>query len=461
MKKASNIPFTKREIKNGIRVNLSIDKNESVVIKTNDAKYRPENRYYKHKLTESLGKKYTEDLYSPGQFDVKVKSMSTKTIRIIISTFDMPIDNIDKINYIKLEEERLNRYLFNMKNYRKEVKSLALSAHELETRNLKTLRKSLLPSVPFQNDDISSILRSIEGTFLIPKKVYQARELLRSMDKYMKDGVVVKTFSNKKIESSRKKVEAAFFYAEAINVYMRYAENYDLDKVYFLPIIKDIIYSVLDEKNEYSYFFEDYLIGVKNGSAYDKYLDINILWYNTLKIYIDLKNDKDVIHDKLLRIANMTRQAIIDNFYSKEKKIFKYEIDGDFEDAKIEMVYAISLSYPILYNDDAKDLLETLYKDYFTSLGMRKNKKDSKYYDGFVYPEYMAHFIKPLYTLELLPKITGKSTDVLVKPILQQVDKSCIGALPERYNEETKEDDGCLMYGETLAEIIRIYDILK
>ena len=461
MRKEKDIPFSKREVKNGVRVNLSIDKNDTIIIKTKDAKYKPEARYIKDVVTRSEGKNYIEDLYSPGQFDVKVKAFSTQTVRIILSTIDMPVDNIEKTEYFKMEEERLDRFLYGIRDYKKEVKSLALSVHELETRNMKSLRKSLLPSIPFQNDDISSIFRSIEGTFLIPKKAYQARELLRSIPKYMKDGVIVKTLSNKPITDSRKKLEAAFFYVEAINVYMKYAENYDLDKVYFLPIIKDIIYSVLDEKNEDSYFFDDYIIGVKNGATYDKFVDINILWYNTLKIYLEIKNEKDVVHDKLLRIANMTRQAIIDNFYSKEEKVFRYNIYDEYKDAKIEMIYALSLSYPVLYREYAKPFLKKVYKEYYTDLGMRKNMKNSKYYDGYVYPEYMAYFMKAMYREELLATITGKSKDLLVKPILDEVDKSCIGALPERYNESTGADDGCLMFGETMSEILRIYDMLK
>ncbi len=461
MKKKKQMPFSKREIKDGVKVNLSIEKNESLVIKTSDAKYRPEPRYIEDVITSDENKEYLEDLYVPGQFEVKIPAMSSRKVRMVLSTIDLPIDNIEKINYIKLEEERLDRFLFNMKDCKKEIRELSISAHELETRNMKTLRKSLLPSIPIENDDITSILRSIEGTFLIPKKGYQAREVLRTIGKDIKDGLVQVSLSNKKIESSREKALASFFYVETINTYMKYAENYDLDKVFFMPIIENIIYSVLDEKNDDTYYFDDYLVGVKNDAKYDKFLDINVLWYNTLMIYLEMRNEKDVTHDKLLRIANMSKQAILENFYNKDEKILKFNLEEGYEDAKVDMVYALSLSYPLIHNEMAKGILETLYRDYYTTLGMRKYKKTSEKYDGYVYPRYLAHFIKASYRFNLLPEITEESSISLVKDILDQVEDSCIGALPEKYNENTKEDDGYLMWGESMAEIIRIYDLLK
>lgn len=461
MKNKKQIPFTKREVKNGVKVNLSIEKNESLVIKTLDAKYRPESRYIESAITSDENKEYIEDLYTPGQFDVKIPAMSSKTIRMIISTIDMPIDNIEKTNYLKLEEERLDRFLYNMKDCKKEVRQLSLSAHELETRNMKNLRKSLLQSIPIEDDDITSILRSIEGTFLIPKKGYQARELLRTIGKSIEDGLIQTSLSGKKIETSREKALAAFFFVETINTYMKYAENYDLDKVFFMPIIENIIYSVLDEKNEDTYYFDDYLVGVQNGAKYDKYLDINTLWYNTLMIYIEMRNEKDVTHDKLLRIANMSKQAILENFYNKDLNTFKFNLEESYEDAKVDMIYTLSLSYPLVHNEIAKGLLKNLYDNYYTTLGMRKYLKISDKYDGYVYPRYLAHFIKASYRFNLLPEITDMSSVVLVKDILEQVNDSCIGALPERYNEATKEDDGYLMWVESMAEIIRIYDLLK
>ena len=466
VKKRGQMNFTQREIEDGVRVNLSIDKNLALHIKSTDVRFRPEHKYiedikYTYAKEKEKKENYSGDVYIPGQFDVKVKASNSKTVRIAIGLTDLPLDNIDRVSYIHLENQRIERFIAGLSEANPEMKALAISAHELEFRNKRSWRKLLINGFPNTSDDICATLRSLEGNFLVVKQPHQARDILKSASACLKDGLIEMNLSHKPLKTSFDKVEATLWYVEAINRFLQYTDNIDLDIMFFRPIVKGIIYRLLDSATKEIEFGDDFLLKVKGRDNANKYLNINTLLYNALKVYVDMLYDRDVEFDKVLRLANLTRQSIITGFWDEYSKRMKYEINGLIEDARVDMVYCLSLSYPVVHDRVANELLNTLFREYYTAYGMRKYIKSSKKYDGNVYPAYMGHFIKANLRQNGVTRASQKISANMVKELAVQVNRSCIAALPHKFDEETLQDYGCVMHGESIAEMLRIFDMIK
>ncbi|MEG2711416.1 MAG: glycogen debranching enzyme N-terminal domain-containing protein [Clostridia bacterium] len=466
VKTKDRMNFTQREIEDGVKVNLSIASDESVYIKSSDVRFRPEHKYiegiqYMYAKEKGENEDFAGDVYIPGQFDVKVKASDKKIVRIAMGSVDLSLENIDRISYVDLENQRIERFVTGIEKYPEEMKALAISAHELEFRNKKSWRKLLLNGLPNTSNDICTILRSLEGNFLVVKQAHQARDILKSTSSCMKDGIVECNLMRNQLQTSFDKVEASLWYVEAINRFLQYTDNIDLDIMFFKPIVKQIVYRLLDSNSDEINFDDDYLLKVKGRDEANKYIHINALLYNALKVYLDMMGEKNLEFDKILRIANLIRQSIIDNFWSEFDKKMKYEVNGDPREARIDMIYCLSLSYPVLHDKLANKLLDTIFKEYYTAYGMRKYIKGSESYDGNIYPSYMGHFIKANLRQNGITRATQKITYNLVKELAHQVSSCCIGALPHKYSEDEVQDYGCLMHGESIAEMIRIFDMLQ
>lgn len=466
VKKRGQMNFTQREISEGVRVNLSIDKNFTLYIKSSDVRFRPEHKYiedirYIYEDEKNNKKTYSGDVYIPGQFDVKVKPSDSKRVRIAVGLIDLGLENIDRVSYIDLENQRIERFVTGIEKFPSEMKELAVSAHELEFRNKKSWRKLLLNGFPNVTDDICCTLRSLEGNFLVVKQAHQARDILKTTSACIKNGLIEMNLAHKPLATSFDKVEATLWYVEAINRFLQYTDNIDLDVMFFRPIVKGIIYKLLDLNTAEIMFDEDYLLKVKGRDEPNKYLNINSLLYNALKVYLDMLYERDMEFDKILRIANLVRQSIIDGFWDEHTKRMKYEINGLPEEARIDMVYCLSLSYPVLHDRIANELLNTLFREYYTAYGMRKYIKSCDKYDGNVYPSYMGHFIKANLRQNGITRASQKITYNMVKELIAQVNRSCIAALPHKFDEETVQDFGCVMHGESIAEMLRIFDMLQ
>ena len=125
------------------------------------------------------------------------------------------------------------------------------------------------------------------------------------------------------------------------------------------------------------------------------------------------------------------------------------------------MVYALSLSYPVLRDADiSMKLMDTLFKKLYTAYGMRIAETNSKKYDGFVYPHLMVHFLKANLRQMGVTRASQKLAYNLVKEMFAEIGKSTVGTVAYKYNERTKKTYGPAISAITNAEVIRAFDML-
>ena len=442
-KKSSELNFNKFNINNGLRIDLSVAQNSSVILKSDYAEFKEIDSFLNnvvHELNLENGKKeiVTEDLYIPGEFDIKLEPKTEKIFRVFISTIDFDIEEC--INNSKLKP----RMLPKVQDEFVELKKLVLAKINFDNDYLTSSIPSYIDLNKFSNltnDNISfviseliKIVNSLEGQYLIFKENIKAENKLKQVLDIIK---ILDKLPN------------------LLN------DNYEL---YLLKLwCVHMLYNIYIIDKTIAFRFESFLKKQINDinrlfkidSDHFKKLEFVCLSFNLFKIYETMYSN--IIYKE---IENGIKEKINLNFYSDREKVLKYDLDENEIYATAEMIYALSLSFQIVDLDIGIKILDTVFKELYTPYGLRKYSKLSSKNKGLIYPKYMAHFVKANLIQNGNTFASKKIVYNLVKELLQDIDKQVLNSCKCVYHEKGLVVDKNSLDLLTTAEMIRLYNML-
>ena len=231
------------------------------------------------------------------------------------------------------------------------------------------------------------------------------------------------------------------WWIESIN---RIIQKQDLYNVFF-SFVKYIINSIFSDK-----LFDEYF----------KNIEAVALMYNALKIYEDMLKKDGKEENAIFVREEYFRTKIHNEFWNEEKRVLKKNLDEKEVYANIEMLYTISLSYPCIVSDIQFRLLDTVFKELYTSYGLREFSKNSSRNTGLIYPKYMAHFVKANLRQNGVTRASRKIAFNLVKDLFLDINKYLNCGVKKVYSEKGYQIDTLPYDLLTNAEIIRLYDML-
>lgn len=451
MKTAQFIKFNQRKIKNGTVVNINITDDINFYIKSDEFEFDKEVKFLNNVVHNDVNDtKLQEDLYTPGQFLLKIKKGEKKVVHICFSTNDFDISCIEFEKEYKNSLDMLEKLNQNVPSEFTEQRDLQvlLSKFSFDDKLINTLPYTNFTSIENieENLDIENAiqilldnLKSIDGMYLVFDKCKEASSKLINIRRYIKEI----EYQNKENEKIKEKVILLkLWYGEIAN---RLLEKQDfLADVYFNSI-KEIVYDVLDEKNQY--------ISLSS-------LEYVSLTYNVVKVYQKIlmlleKNDKN-IEGMDIAIKNL----IEEKYLNSQKNLLKRKINDIGYDVFPEMIYTLSLSYPCFVGEISIKVLDTIFKELYTPYGLRKYKKsDDKNDTHKVYPEYMAHFVKANLRQNGVTNVSKKISYNLVKELIQEINKRVNCGVNKVYDlsKSVVTMPADLL---TISEVCRLYDML-
>lgn len=455
IKREQDMKYTVSNNQNTFKVSLSISEALNLYMKAPSMKFNKAPHFVKGvnfdlEIEPENIKTYVEDLYVPGKFEAVIKAGHTATFNIYVSIVD--IEN-RKFDPYKIEQECLdsiNDKISYIDDSFVELKSMAQVAyllHYVDFENRKLVLLESIPAVPEGDEYIKNIIASIEGNYLVLKRYKEALRILESMMTMLK----CDSYNLNPID----KCEAELLFIEAVNRYIQESECRNSEAKFFYEYIKETIYRYITASDENCKMDKDFLLKVGGK----KYVKINALWYNALRILIFLQDKYYEASEYIYSISENVRNSIIEEFWNAEKAVLKYEINEE-PYPNFDMMYTLSLSYPALHEKVAMKLIDTTFKELYTPLGMRMAAIGTKLYDGFVYPHLMVHFLKANLRQMGVTRATQKLGYNLVKDIFAQIDKEVVGTVRYRYFEKTKKAYGFPINALTNAEVIRMFDML-
>jgi len=342
-KRQSEMKFTTTSKPAATKITLSISDKKDLYIKSSNMKYDKKENYisgvnYDFETISGEAKTYVEDLFVPGSFEASVKNGNTNTFSIFVAMEDVDVRDAKSYDIeVDIKTRDNMRYGHIDKNYH-ELLGLAKNAYNLHYIDKDKKRLVLLETIPaiHENDEyVKNMIISIEGNYLLLKRYKEAHKILESMMAKLKD----ETYTL----SECARCETILLFIEALNRYLVETEASGEQIRGFYEYIKTNIYEYLDRKNKNVYADQNFLLEIEGK----KYIKINALWYNALRIFIELADKFNEESEFIYTISETLRENIVKSFWDETGNVLKYEI-AETPYASFDMIYSLSLSYPVI-----------------------------------------------------------------------------------------------------------------
>ena len=513
--------FDVKQTINGNKVKLIIDKRADfpVYMNISEGKYiKHENDTYKDMFYIEEEKRgfYPKENHSvTGVYEIELKPNEEKNISFVCG-FEENIEEINLKDILKQETHRENQLiektelLKNTNGIPKEkielIKKLIKASDQFIVYRPSFGLHTIIAGYPWFLDWGRDSLISFEGLLLKTKRYDIAREIILTMTRDMKYGLVPNGYSGFDNRPLYNSVDSSLLLFEQIQKYINYTGDYEFIKENIYDKLEKIIENYIkgiDIDNNNIYLDEDYLIssGTENtqntwmdAKCYDiaakprngKAVEINSLWYNALMIMADLteKIGEEENIKKYITLAKKCKKTFNEKFYNPKRKCL-YDVIGDNK-IRPNQLFALSLTYPVIdpNSEKAYNIINVAEKKLLNNYGLKSLakgepnyieiyegdsfKRDMSYHQGItwtwllgLYYDSLKNMIKmekrKTYKIKLEEKLETfieKVTKTFEKEVNQ---RGCIGNIAEIYDSvKPYLPKGAIAQAWSVSEILRI-----
>lgn len=506
------------------KVRLVIDNNSQtpVYMHVSDGEYKEHyNDTFMHMFYVEEEKRgfYPEENHSvPGVYEINVKAKQEKNISFVCS-LEENIEEIDVQNLINKEKNRIQKIIEqselidetkSKKTKKEKERDELIKTYLIATDNFVVYRPhfglhTLIAGYHWFLDWGRDALIAFEGLLLIPKRYDIARELLLTMTRDIKYGLVPNGYSGYDNRPLYNSVDASLLLFEEIQKYLEYAGDYEFVKEMLYEKLEHIIDNYcegIDVDDNNIYLDSDGLIvsgtedtqntwmdakydGVAVTPRNGKAVEINALWYNANMIMYNLaKKTRHIIKArKYKELAENCKISFNNRFYNIKKKCL-YDVIGD-DKIRPNQLFALSLTYPIVEptSEEAKNMINTVEKKLLNPYGLKTlakgeenyvevyegspYKRDTSYHQGITWTWLLGLYYDSLKNME--KEAEGEEKIQLQEKIKKFVDKTnktfkkeiyengCIGSIAELYDSKKPQlPKGAVAQGWSVSEVLRI-----
>ena len=356
-----------------------------------------------------------ENLAVAGRFEVELNPKEEKEINFVVS-LDKNIEKINVAEVFENEKNRLEKIVENAnllnikKKYTRQekeqnqvIKDLIITTDSFIIDRPKFKTKSIIAGFPWFLDWGRDTFIAFEGLLLVTKRFDEAKSVIKTFTRDIKCGLVPNGYAEGTDKPLYNSVDASLLLFEVVNKYLLYTKDYEFVKNDLYETLKNIVSNYikgigLDGNNIFisedgllnsgtkqiqntwmDAKIGDYVVTPRNG----KVVEINALWYNSLKTLENLAKkfeDKETVL-MARRISRKHKAEFCKQFYNPKKKCL-YDVLGD-DKIRPNQLFAISTTYPVLdpNSEEAKNLFETCTDKLLLTHGLRTLARGE---DGYV-----------------------------------------------------------------------------
>ena len=522
---STNHNFNIKQESKGSKIKLVVDGNSQmpIYIKVSEGNYIPYNNCTFNNMfyleEEKRGFEPEENHCVTGVYEIEIKANEEKEISFICSLEENieEIDVKDLINkeIIRLEELCNKSLLIDPRKQNKTQKELErdnlIRNYLIATDNFIVYRPNfrlhtIIAGYPWFLDWGRDSLISFEGLLLVTKRFEIAKEILLTMTRDIKFGLIPNGYSGYDNRPLYNSVDASLLLFEQVQKYLEYTSDYEFVKEHLYKNLEEIINNYcngIDVDDNNIYLDTDGLIvsGTENtqntwmDAKYDgvaitprngKAVEINSLWYNANMIMAEItkKIGNKLKARKYREIAENCQIAFGNKFYNKKEKCL-YDVLGD-EKIRPNQLFALSLTYPVIDPDseEAKNVIETVEQKLLNDYGLKtlakgeagyveiyegdSYKRDTSYHQGItwtwllgLYYNALKNQLKTIKEKQERQKIQQKLEDFIERTATtfknELYQNGCIGNIAEIYDSAKPQlPKGAIAQAWSVAETFRI-----
>lgn len=453
---------------------------------------------------EKRGLASEENHVVPGRYEINIREDEAVKDITFVASLEENIEEIDGKIFISKEIARIGEMVYdsglltsslNAQNEienKKELEKIELIRNYIiAADNFVVYRPSfglhsIIAGYPWFLDWGRDTLIAFEGILLKTKRYDIAKEVLLTMIRNVKYGLVPNGYSEYDNSPLYNSVDASLLLFEQIKKYIEYTGDLEFVKENFYEVLTKIIEAYkngIDVSDNNIYLDEDCLISSgtqftqntwmdakignfavtpRNGKA----VEINSMWYNALKIMQELatKFKKKKEATEYGKLADECQKSFIEKFYNKKRKCL-YDVLGDSK-IRPNQLFALSLSYPVLdpSSKEALEMFDTVTKKLLNSYGLKtlakgeenyievyegdSFRRDMSYHQGITWPWLLGIYYDSF--KKLLKSQKGKEN----KKRLEEEYTKFLNDVKETFAKE-------FLYGKTIGGISELYDSRK
>lgn len=478
------------------KLKLVIDKQSTtpIYINVSEGKYiKHENDSFKNMYyieEERRGFNAEENHIVPGRYEIEINPNEQKDITFVAS-LEENIEEIDGFQTISKEIARICKILYDSQIQQTNENKDLIRDYIIATDNFVVYRPSfklhtVIAGYPWFLDWGRDTLISFEGLLLKTKRYEIAKEVLLTMIRDIKYGLVPNGYSGYDNRPLYNSVDSSLLLFEQIQKYINYTNDYDFIKKEIYPVLEKIIEAYckkIDIDDNNIYLDEDYLISAGTPNTQNTWMDakignfvvtprngkaveINSMWYNSLKIMEDLtkKIENEEKSKKYKKLAEKCRKSFNEKFYNRRRKCL-YDVLGDNK-IRPNQLFALGLTYPIMdpASEQAKEMFETVTRKLLNNYGLKtlskgeenyiekyegdSMKRDMSYHQGVTWPWLLGIYY------DSFKKIIQAEKSKTKKEELEEKLKVFVKNVQTTFRKEFEQ-------GRTVGGIHEIYDSVK
>ncbi|MGE5867029.1 MAG: amylo-alpha-1,6-glucosidase [Rhizobacter sp.] len=331
---------------------------------------------------------------------------------------------------------------------------------------------------------------SLEGLTLCTGRRREARSILQTFSRYVKDGLLPNLFPEGEREALYHTVDATLWFFHAIDRYVATTGDTTLLNELF-PVLEDIVahhvrgthYGIGVDSSDgliragapgYQLTWMDakvdgWVVTPRRG----KPVEIQALWYNALRLMVDWSATLDRPPRDWLARAEQARTSFNRRYWDATTHQLIDVADGeDGDDPAIRpnQVFTMSLRHPVLERDRWATVLDTVKQQLWTPYGLRTlspghpdyksnyhgdlRTRDAAYHQGTVWPWLLGHFVDAW--LKVHP--ARAAARALVAGLPAHLTDAGVGSISEIFDAEAPFlPRGCIAQAWSVAETLRAW----
>jgi len=445
--------------------------------------------------------------YCPVDLSIAVHANTTKKVSILCSIGDVnerpaPVSGTEAFSILE-ENARCHAELFEKAGYHDSfANQLVLASDQFLTYRESTKMMTVLAGLPWFTDWGRDTMIAFTGLTLCTKRFKEAEEILLTFARYIRHGIVPNMFPDDNMPPLYNTVDASLWYFYAVYQYLHYnpaAEAEAFVKEQIFPHLKEII-SAYEKGTDFSIYMEDDGL-IHAGSGLDqitwmdvrvgdwvatprhgKPVEINALWYNALRIMESLCEKFDEDASAYRTRAEQVKESFNAKFWDSANQCLFDVVDGDEPDDHIRpnQVYAVSLPFSLLPEEQEKAVVALVEKELFVGCGLRSlapdhpdyhgiycgalAKRDAAYHQGTAWGFLLGGFFSAYMKVNHHSSSAAANAVRMLEPVRKHLtDSGCIGSISEIFDGDAPHNPrGCYAQAWSVGEVLRCYceDIL-
>ena len=510
------------------KVKIIIDKNieNPIYMKISEGKYiqHLNNIFYNMFYIEEEKRGFfpEENHVVSGIFEIEIEPNEEKDISFICSLEE----NIDEIDY----KDIINHEIIRINNVYNESHLIDNGKENKTKEELKRddlVRKfitagddfivyrptfglhTIIAGYPWFLDWGRDSLIAFEGLTLVPRRYEIARDVLLTLTRDIKYGLVPNGYSEVDNSPLYNSVDTALLLFEAAQRYIEYTDDNKFIKENIYQKLKQIIEGYekgIDFSDNNIHLEEDGLISSGTEHTQNTWMDakygdfaftprngkaveINALWYNALRIMEQLTKKYERIgkkkqSQKYADMAELCKASFNVKFYNPKRKCLM-DVIGDTK-IRPNQLFALSLTYPVVEptSEIAENIITVVEKKLLNNYGLKslakgeKNyvdiyegdgfKRDASYHQGITWTWLIGLYYNALRNMLAFQKDKTKKKELtekidnfkkkLEKTFTKEFEeRGCLGQIAEIYDSKTPYlPKGAIAQAWSVGEIFRI-----